>query len=139
MTQDILRQSYEGYLNWVSSMPRSTFLSLMRVALILGLPGLICAIVFQRLRRFTRVGVVLLANWVITILGAYGILWIPLEKVEFARAEAGFVFLVCVLTIAVMPWAQSFFLATRAGHRALVAGALYLAIMAILMIQVLWR
>lgn len=137
MTTDIFQEGYQAYLDCLANIPRQVFFGFLRAPLLIGLPGLVCALMFQRLRRQLPNGMVLAINWTVMVLGAFVILGLPLDQVPLGRAEAGFVFGVALLGLVVAPWAVSFFLATRQGYRRLLAIIFYVTMVALLVIQVL--
>jgi len=137
MNRDIFYQGYQGYLDFVSRMDRGLFVALMRGVLLIGLPGLVCAILFQSLRRRVSVRLILPINWGVMLLGWFSIVGLPLQDVAFGRAEAGFVFLLSVAGLIFLPWASSYYLATRAGPRWIVAAVFYVVLGTLLIIQIL--
>jgi hypothetical protein len=109
---------------------------MMRSVLLIGLPGLVCAILFQSLRRHISTRLILAINWCVLLLGWFLIIGLPLQLAP-GRGAAGFVFLLSVAGLIFLPWASSYYLATRAGPRWIIAAVFYVVLVTLLIIQIL--
>jgi len=133
---DIFHQIWSSYGDFVADLPRPVFIAVLRAPLIIGLPGLVCGLMFRHLRGRVPDGVVLLINWTITLLGGFEIMGLRLDHVPFGRNDSAFAFTVACIGIAALPWAVSYFLATRVGYRRIVAAVFYVVISTSLVIQI---
>lgn len=133
---DILVRWRAGFQEQAATVSMTTFWFLVRIAFALIIQTVAAAEIFRANNNVLLPGALMAIQWIICAIVFFVIIALPLESIAIQKTAQGWILMIALTAIVVLPWRLSFYLVPLERHRRVVASLIYVVISALFLAQI---